>query len=335
MVGVPKSTGQPARHTFRHQGPRPGNKSRAESTKRGRDSEDHQDKQLTRLNGKPAETGAIVYKFRLFQIGDRSEEKNRHPRTCCHAANPPNMLLSPMGHNPSPSPHDRLAQALTKMLNVGEVGYSISAFAFFLYDVPSRIGHNEALDAAVACLIHVHSTMLYKKLQTCLEDRHEGMSSNTVCAAVLLSLVEALAGPRIDNCYLTHVGGAGRLLEILGPEKCKNAFAKKVLHFTICGSIMTSIYKQEECVLLSKEWRSVAFDKTNSSLDECLWIDVKHALADLSVLQLELNDSRRSAPLPQHALLVKASALKATLTTTLFTLHTSLSSSELATSKST
>ncbi len=44
----------------------------------------------------------------------------------------------------------------------------------------------------------------------------------------------------------------------------------------------------------------MAFDKTNAPLDECLWIDVEHAMADFSVLLKQMNNLERcSTPMSQ------------------------------------
>jgi len=86
----------------------------------------------------------------------------------------------------------------------------MSVFGPFIRKVPARIGHNSALDAAVAVLVNVHTSLVHmeradgivspglylraiKNLQTCLEDPRQGMSANTLCASVLLGLVEVSA----------------------------------------------------------------------------------------------------------------------------------------------
>lgn len=83
----------------------------------------------------------------------------------------------------------------------------MSVFGPFIREVPSRLGHNPALDAAAAVLVDVHTSLVHRKmsleivnpqlylraiktLQACLEDPCQGMSANTLCASVLLSLVE-------------------------------------------------------------------------------------------------------------------------------------------------
>jgi hypothetical protein len=154
----------------------------------------------------------------------------------------------------------------------------MSVFGPFIHEVPARIGHNAALDAAVAVLINVHTSLVYKKtaneivspelyiraiktLQTCLEDPRLGMSSDTLCASVLLGLVEvsilpsivtqhtyfkqAFAGPRTGNRYLTHVGGAGRLMELQGPEQYHDFFTKEMLRFNRGGIVSYTVTSKD------------------------------------------------------------------------------------------
>ncbi|KAJ4303592.1 hypothetical protein N0V90_002491 [Kalmusia sp. IMI 367209] len=116
------------------------------------------------------------------------------------------------------------------------------------------------------------------------------MSSNTLCAAVLLSLVEVLAGPRTGNYYLAHIGGVGRLLEIQGPDNCREAFAKELLRFTRGGIITTSIYKLEPCFLLLPEWRDIAFENMSSNPEDNLYTRVLHQLAQFSTLLMETQE---------------------------------------------
>jgi hypothetical protein len=168
----------------------------------------------------------------------------------------------------------------------------MSVFGPFIREVPARLGHNPALDAAVAVLVNAHASLVQKKtaleivspqlylqaiktLQTCLEDAQQGMSPNTLCASVILSLVEvstflvcetisdhcpkALSGPRVGNRYLAHVGGAGRLMELQGPAQFQDSFAKEILRFNRGGIVSLSTatiprqasasVQQSECTL--------------------------------------------------------------------------------------
>ena len=128
-------------------------------------------------------------------------------RSSCGSSSPPTF---PFLRQPSPSQHHQLARALVAAITTGSNGYRMSVFGPFIRKVPARIGHNSALDAAVAVLVNVHTSLVHmeradgivspglylraiKNLQTCLEDPRQGMSANTLCASVLLGLVEVSA----------------------------------------------------------------------------------------------------------------------------------------------
>lgn len=274
--------------------------------------------------------GSIVQSFKLTSPPDSPAGvavATRFPRSpdSGRTLSPPSpdsrRTLSPsprLKHSPTLSKDHQLARRLISALTTGSVGHRMSAFGSFITEVPSRIGHNIALDAAVACLVHAHSSLIHnrdadeiapvvlylraiQKLQICLEDRVQGLSPNTLCASVLLSLVEALAGPRKNNQYLAHVGGAGRLMELGGPAMCQDPFAKKILQFNRGGIIITSVYQRRQCFLTSPEWRDVAFDKTGLGPEDCLHTDLLHKMADFPAILRERKDleMRRRYPEPR------------------------------------
>jgi hypothetical protein len=163
---------------------------------------DNRDRHLTQLNEKYAENGSVVYKFRISHKGSAHQKKSS--RSTSASLSPPK---SPFLRQPSPSEHQQLARALIAATTTGGTGHRMSVFGPFIHEVPAKIGHNAALDAAVAILVNVHTSLVYKKtaneivspelyiraiktLQTCLEDPQLGMSANTLCASVLLGLVE-------------------------------------------------------------------------------------------------------------------------------------------------
>ncbi|KAF1940712.1 hypothetical protein EJ02DRAFT_435360 [Clathrospora elynae] len=325
MVGVPKSTGcficrkrkikcdetwpaclncqkngkscpgPPARHTFRDLGARL-NTSGAASIATGVVIAplDQQDRHLTQLTEKFAENGSVVHKFRISHRGPGPRKKAPR-RSSSVSLSPPK---SPFLRQPSPSRHQQLARALIAAITTGTTGHRMSVFGPFIREVPARLGHNAALDAAVTVLVNVHTLLIRKKaaaeivspelyiraiktLQTCLEDPQQGMSANTLCASVLLGLVEAFAGPRVGNRYLTHVGGAGRLMELQGPGHYLDPFTKEILRFNRGGIIITCMYERKSCFLASPEWRNIAFDKTGLGFDDCLHTDLMQYFAEL------------------------------------------------------
>lgn len=156
---------------------------------------------------KRSDAGAVVLKFRLASTGDEEWRSKRPPEICSIAAHPSTLpITNPCGPLRTPL-YDGLARALIQAMETDGTGYSISDFGYFMHSVPFRVGHNAALDAAVACLLRTRSDLVsnrslsnsqtpryyltaVQRLQQSLEDRVEGMSSNTLCAAVILSLVE-------------------------------------------------------------------------------------------------------------------------------------------------
>jgi hypothetical protein len=164
---------------------------------------DPKGRRLTQLNEKYAENGSVQHRFRISPRGTERSTRSSH-RSIANSLSPPR---SPFFRQPSPSQHHELARALVAATTTGSSGHRMSVFGPFINEVPSRIGHNAALDAAVAVLVNAHTSLVYKKtaseivsphlylraiktLQTCLEDPLLGMSTNTLCASVLLGLVE-------------------------------------------------------------------------------------------------------------------------------------------------
>ena len=180
-------------------------------------TEDPRSRRLTQLNEKWSENGAVIHKFRISNKGQsRSAKMSHSPRSS--STSPSLSPQSPLYRQPSPSQHQELARALLEALNTGGVGHRMSVFGPFIREVPGRIGHNAALDAAVACLVHAHSALVHQKhgseianpqlylravqtLQTCLENN--GRSANTLCACVLLGLVEVSRDVLHANVELT------------------------------------------------------------------------------------------------------------------------------------
>ncbi|KAF1963259.1 hypothetical protein CC80DRAFT_852 [Byssothecium circinans] len=342
MVGVPKSTGcaicrkrkikcdetwpkcvncqkngkccpgPPARHTFRDTGLRL-NKLAVAGRETNTLDLPHR---LTQIHERWSDNGAVAHKFRITH--KQQPKQLRSPRSNSTVVTPARPSRSPLYRIPSPSRHQELARALVEALETGGAGHRMSAFGPFIRDVPSRLGHNTALDTAVACLISAHSTLVHQEdtkeivdpglymravqtLQTKLEDPQQFLSSNTLCASVLLGIVEALAGPRSGNRYLAHVGGAGRLMEIQGPRNCEDQFAKEILRFNRGGLIITSIYKRKPCFLTLPGWRDIAFDTTGLSFDDCLYTGVLHRMAEFPALLEEFKELDEVAQQPSNS----------------------------------
>jgi hypothetical protein len=183
----------------------PGVRGATPCTKQPPPSEGSQNRSLTQLNEKWSENGAVIHKFRISLRGqERPRKPSRSPRL--PSSSPSQSPQSPFYRQPSPSQHQELARALHEALGTGGAGHRMSAFGPFMREVPGRIGHNAALDAAVACLVYAHSSLVHQRhgseianpqlylravqtLQTTIASE-QGRSSNTLCASILLGLVE-------------------------------------------------------------------------------------------------------------------------------------------------
>lgn len=307
--------GPPARHTFKDLGPRlagtectttskhilvPGKPVNSTTRHSLTSAIAQQCKSLTQLNEKYAKNGSVVHRFRISQE-KKPVQKRWQQRSVTKSLSPPK---SPFLRQPSPSQHHELARALIAATTTGSVGVRMSVLGPFVREVPARLGHNPALDAAVAVLVNAHISLIQRKtaleivspqlylrairtLQTCLEDAQEGMSSNTLCACIILSLVEvsrplfiwnssdqksqALSGPRKGNRYLAHVGGAGRLMELQGPAQFHDSFAKEMLRFSR-GGVVSYSYPTMRCAGFKysqqPQWLSTSCD-TLANLGTC------------------------------------------------------------------
>lgn len=166
---------------------------------------------LTQLHERAFADGSTSHKFRISSQRATPHQRKLSQRSgsvSTTSLSPSRSPRSPIIRQPSPSHQHELSRALVASITAASnVGLQMSVFGPFIQEVPARIGHSPALDAAVAVLVNTHTSLLYKRtsndivsinlylraiktLQTCLEDCQEGMSTNTLCASVLLGLVE-------------------------------------------------------------------------------------------------------------------------------------------------
>ncbi|CZR59528.1 uncharacterized protein PAC_09422 [Phialocephala subalpina] len=143
--------------------------------------------------------------------------------------------------SPASTTSERLAAELVQCLrSIENVGFQCRCLGLFMTFLPSRIGYNSALDAAVRCLVQAHQYLLCQGKKTvveCLDDYNEAValirkdlnhgqaqtSSETVCAALILPSYEIY---RNDQCraWMTHAGGVAAILECWGPDHITSDF---------------------------------------------------------------------------------------------------------------
>ncbi|ORY01062.1 hypothetical protein BCR34DRAFT_101531 [Clohesyomyces aquaticus] len=262
---------------------------------------------MMQLNEKRSDCGGVYQKFRMCSNGGADYHRKRSTRGGSRLGLISSLPQMTMLKQPSPSHQQKLSRALINAFTTGAPGQSMSSFGPFIGKVPERIGHSRVLEAAVECIVNAHSSMIRGRMATeiadpvlygnavsilakSLDNQRERSSPDTLCATVLLSLVEAMAGPRSGNNYLAHAGGAGKLIEAIGPKHCQDSFAKDLLLFNRGGIIITSIYQRKPCFLTSPAWRGMVFDKTGLNHEGRLYTDVLKHMADFPALLKEFKD---------------------------------------------
>ena len=110
---------------------------------------------------------------------------------------------------PLQSDSDRNGSLLSYILSSPDGGslFTLQTIGDFVSDIPSRLGHNAALDESIACLCSIYvdvkshgrriSNITIKRyagalnsLQRCLDDVGMRYQSETVCASIILQLCE-------------------------------------------------------------------------------------------------------------------------------------------------
>ncbi|CAI6274566.1 unnamed protein product [Periconia digitata] len=182
--------------------------------------------------------------------------------------------------SPQMSSTESLQHTLCQTFQMYTGGYRISALASFVTEIPARLGHSEALDCAVACLVNCHASLcrnqapvndrmqekLYAKsivaLQRALEDRVGGFTDETLAAVSIIGQVELFGGGcQGESKWVSHAGGAAKLLQIRGPEYCKTKFSKMLVSMQRMNSLAASIIRGEDCFFADSSWQQISYDE--------------------------------------------------------------------------
>lgn len=158
--------------------------------------------------------------------------------------------LTTLPHNVQMTDADRLSSLLVRAMRTSSDGrgLSIAALGDFFTFIPSRIGHNRSLDAAVYCLVQGHRSLVrqwprdenthledaylkaLRNLQLSLDDHTDRGSAETLCGALVLALYELFRpkGPE-EIQWVAHAGGAAAILRARGPHAFTTDFEQSLL----------------------------------------------------------------------------------------------------------
>jgi len=155
-----------------------------------------------------------------------------------------------------------LLQLLDHLDSRRHIGLQIENMGSFFRFIPPRLGYSRALDHAVQCVCSAYSSLLqpkdskvdqhrrqyYRALRSlrlaCL-DKDQVLSSNVLCATILLSWYEVRFRPHLpdskiaqqlkiladnlDDSCITHVRGSSSLIQLRGPARHQTGFGHALL----------------------------------------------------------------------------------------------------------
>ncbi|KIV77624.1 hypothetical protein PV11_09412 [Exophiala sideris] len=152
-------------------------------------------------------------------------------------------------------------------------GFRLQVLCGWLGFIPPRIGHSATLSAALKCMLRGHDRILsprsmtegeirdYSKALALLNQdialKRDKASSETACAAMILSILEIVARRDIKHCWVTHAGGVAALLEARGPDSIVSEFDFSIFYHQYSTIIMTCIFGQRDCFLTLPAWKSL------------------------------------------------------------------------------
>ncbi|RDW75791.1 hypothetical protein BP5796_06612 [Coleophoma crateriformis] len=181
-----------------------------------------------------------------------------------------------------------MAFKLCETFNVEVLGgKNLAVFGRFMADIPRRLGTNKVLDFTVQslCLAHralvksdeqllLRSFRIYDyalhNLQACLNSNNQAISSEILCAAILLGIYELIAGTD-DTGSSKHLGGASLLIKMKGPTQFEDFFAREMLAVVRATMIFEAAESGREYFLDAPLWKPL-FQAEN--LEQQLFYDL-------------------------------------------------------------
>ncbi|KAL4802807.1 hypothetical protein BDV18DRAFT_146632 [Aspergillus unguis] len=172
-----------------------------------------------------------------------------------------------------------LTQSFTATMGPGvDLRYNLAwAYGGFIRMIPQRLGVNEALDASVDALVASHlaiacgngisvdalskNSRALRTLRKCLDNPVEATTSETLCAIVLLLIVQSMHDPS-QHKRSGHAEGAAAILQARKRIKPRDDFDALLL-LSLRGLVLFEGIFNPDIHLSSEEWK----DLVESDLD--------------------------------------------------------------------
>ncbi|KAF9769286.1 hypothetical protein IL306_013295 [Fusarium sp. DS 682] len=140
------------------------------------------------------------------------------------------------------------------MFPLGSATLQTSFLGSWLWHLPPRLGSSAVLDHAALSVAWAYFARLYgntealrnaemsymcavKGLALALGDAKQQLSSNVLCATVLLGHFESFVN--VSYAWVRHAGGAARLMELRGAERCYESAFEYSMFLAIRGAIVS------------------------------------------------------------------------------------------------
>ncbi|KAB8071942.1 hypothetical protein BDV29DRAFT_178331 [Aspergillus leporis] len=166
-----------------------------------------------------------------------------------------------------------LGQAFVRAIHAStDLRYNLAwAYGGFLRDVPPRLGTNEALDTAADAVVSMHSSFCVNRtmsvralgkyshalhtLRSYLDDPRKASSTDTLCAVMLLLIVQGFLGTH-GNVSTGHAEGAAQILKARKHFRPRDDFEAKLL-LTLRGPVLFEGLFTDRISLRGKEWEDL------------------------------------------------------------------------------
>ncbi|KAH8905683.1 hypothetical protein BR93DRAFT_968924 [Coniochaeta sp. PMI_546] len=173
----------------------------------------------------------------------------------------------------------------------------LQAVGSFLPAIPSRLGRNAALDAAIASLCSIYvdhltttsmgsSTTIQKyihtlsALQSCVKDPQLRSQSETICASIIVQMCELMM-TRDGGQWSGLNRGCALLIKDCDPRRFVDGFDRDLLDSQRNHFLTQAMHAGEECFLARPEWRDVDRAPTEASAYGSEETRLKHMLSEL------------------------------------------------------
>ncbi|EXA34694.1 hypothetical protein FOVG_14111 [Fusarium oxysporum f. sp. pisi HDV247] len=166
-----------------------------------------------------------------------------------------------------------LSSFVSAMFPLGSSTAQISFLGSWLWHLPPRLGSSAVLDHAALSVAWAYFAKVYgdslalrnaelfylcavRSLASALDDAKEQLSSNVLCATVLLGHFETFVN--VSYAWIRHAGGAARLMQLRGAEKCYESAFEYSMFLACRGAIISeALASGQPCILESESWQKI------------------------------------------------------------------------------